>query len=339
MVKNMADKKQFNRIRRSIVMIMAIGLLVATGIYTYAKYYAQSVKSGIAIASGVYFTSNYAVEALPESHDFFESIITVGYAGGDYSYDFEVRNYENNLLFNESAIVIPYSVSFWILEQPDSAKYYVSYDGGMQRELVAGVENKVDYLYHSIGGGSAKVNKYNITIDAVDGTVHVPVPIYVEVTTEPGAVLDRTLRGKMVLNSSVRNDTYIESQEFVVANDTVVDTEKFAQIKELSEFTYEIRTVGAVSDEESMTEKLKLTWDPDILEIDQYDDSYTKWKEETGRTVPLETAEGLYYITIDVMPYSASVVYFFRGENFDSVTSMATLNDAIEAEKYSYIGN
>jgi len=309
-------------------------LFAVMGISVYAKYYTQSSKYGVAIASGVYFTANHATSVQANNNQYFESVVSLGYIGGDYNFDFEVRNYENNLLFNESAVVIPYSVSFWLEDTPTDANYYVSYDGEEQRKLTAGKENAVTYSLHSIAGGAALANKYNITIDALTDADHIPVPIYVEVITEPGAVIDRVLRGKMVLNSTVRNASYIESQEFIVPDEYANDAEKFLQIQKMSEFTYEIRTVGAISDDESMTEKLKLMWDPEILEIDQYDASYLKWKEETGNTAPLRTAEGMNYIILDVMPYSASVVYFFRGENFEEVTNMATLNAAVLAEKY-----
>lgn len=320
--------------------ILVILCVVSGGSFVYAKYFSQSAQWGVAIASGVYFTANYAAE----SEEFFECNVKSGYTGGDDSFTFEVRNYENNLLFNESSVVIPYSVHFWLGKAPENASYTVAC-AGEEKVIGVGTNQKIAFEGQSIAGGSASANQYYVEIDVSDESVkHEPVPIYVEVVTAEGAVVEKRLRGKMVIDNAGVPESYIESQAFVVSAGATDDEAKFAEIQKLAAFTYEIRTVGEVS-EDDLTEKLKLSWNPRLLELDLFDETYLEWldseKKATGAT-PVgpyiyEDADGVqwYYITLDIMPYATQTVNFLRGVDFAaSVTEMSTLNGSIRAEKY-----
>ena len=314
-------------------MIPVCLIFVSVGLFVYAKYYSHDNVHGVAVASSIYFTANYAVETDKED-DYFENIVTAGYLGNDYNFDFEVRNYENYMLFNDSSVVIPYSVYFWLGEETDTAVYSVTYEGE-KKTIAAGEDNKVSFSVNSISGGRAIANKYNISIDVSGDVVHTAVPIYVEVRTEPGAMIDRVLRGKMILSNRVLAESYIESAEFIISKDVDTDEEKYVEIEKLSELTYEIRTVGDVLSDDEVTEQIKLSWDSTVFEIDQYDSAYLEWLETTGKDVPGVDSNGWYYITINVMPYSANTVYFFRGEKFDEqVSDMESLNSFILVEKY-----
>lgn len=320
------------RVRLTAVFVVLLVAFVSGGGYVYAKYYSQSVKNGIAIASGVYFTANYAVAS--DSEDvFFESIVRTGYQGTDTDFVFEVRNYENNMLFNESTVVIPYSISFWLGSAPESAVYTVEYDGE-SKVINAGETGKATFSMHSIEGGRATANKYLIKVDAEDGVKHTAVPVYVEVRTEAGAIISSVLRGKMVISTATQSASYIESQMFVVSGNVTTDEEKFTEIQKLSELTYEIRTVGELATNE-VTEELKLSWDPTVLEINLFDDAFQAWKSAEDKDAPEVDTNGWYYITVKVMPYSAETVGFFRGDEFAvKAVDLTTLHSYIKAEKY-----
>lgn len=325
------------RVRRlALLVFLLIGSMFGGG-YVYAKYYSQSVKNGIAIASGVYFTANYAVASANE--DYYESIVKNGYQGTDTDFVFEVRNYENNMLFNESSIEIPYSLYFWLESAPADGTVYTVKCGEENKTLYAGEHNKTGFEMQRIAGGRATANKYTIIVDVPEGVKHTSIPIYVMVETESGAVISTTLRGKMIFSTTVQAESYIESQMFVIAEDVSSDEERFAMLQKLSELTYEIKTVGEVMGGDDQTEKLKLSWNPAVLEINMFDDAYVKWRNVTGNTSPLVDSNGWYYITVNVMPYSAEAVGFFRGSQFTEIivnnaNSMETLNACIWAEKY-----
>ncbi len=327
------------RVRWATLLIFLLFAGMFGGGYVYAKYYSQSVQNGIAIASGVYFTANYAVASADEN-DFFESIVKTGYQGADTDFVFEVRNYENNMLFNENTVEIPYSIYFWLEGTTSEAVYTVEY-GEELYTLNAGRENQVGFEGHVITGGRAATNKYTIKVDVADGVKHTSVPVYVEVKTDQGAVISSELRGKMIFTTSTQAESYIESQAFATSTNVSTDEEKFGEIQKMAELTYEIKTVGTVTGDNS-TEELKLSWDSTVLEINMFDDAFLEWKGSVGdgdadRDVPYVDIEtGWYYITVKVMPYSAESVGFFRGSQFSQkVTDMDTLHAYIEAEKYS----
>jgi len=339
-----------------ITAFLALVAIVWVGSHTYAKYFSESARHGVAIASGVYFSANYAAESSStDSGEYFESVVNSNYGGGNYAFDFEVRNYENNILFNESGVTIPYSLSFWLGDTPVGAEYSISWVDGEKTKsaiLGAGEGTKVTIGNQSISGGGASVVEYTIAIsDVAQSAVHKSVPIYVEVKTDEGAIINKTLRGKMVLNNSKIPENYIESQEFVVSGQYADDAAKFAAIQKQAMLTYEIRTVGEVASGD-VTEKLKLSWDPVLLEIDLFDDAFLAWQESNtleGGVAPqspaVDATTGRYYIILEVMPYSAQTVSFFRGARYGerivgldtAEASMQALKDAILAEKYSEV--
>lgn len=325
------------RVRLTALLFFLLCVGMFSGSYVYAKYYSQSVQNGIAIASGIYFTSNYAVASTGET-DFFESIVKTGYQGNDTDFVFEVRNYENNMLFNESSIEIPYSIYFWLESAPEGAVYTVEYGENVQT-LTAG--DKVAFTEQWITGGRAVANKYTIKVDVADGVKHTSVPIYAEVITDQGSVINSELRGKMIFSTTTYASSYIESQMFITSANVSTDAEKYAELQKSAELTYEIKTVGVVSGDNN-TEELKLSWDPTVLEINMFDDSFLEWKNSAGegdpaRNVPyVDEQTGWHYITVKIMPYSAETIGFFRGGQFSQkVQDMSTLHSHIEAEKYS----
>lgn len=336
--KNMRKKKRKQNKKSLKLRWIIIGVLVCAnvgwfGYATYAKYFSQSAKSGIAIATGIYFTANYAVHT--DSDSFFESIVKSDYTGVTYNFDFEVRNYENNLLFNESGVSIPYTIEIWTEEQPVNANYTIQKAGGSAKAIGVSEANKTVLSGQNIAGGAAVANVYTISLN-VWGNTHEAVPIYVRVKTDDGAVITRNLCGKMIITNVARPESFIEKQEFVVTNTSGTDDEKFAEIQSQSEFIYEIRTVGDVLDADEITEELKLSWDPTVFQLDLFDEAYLEWLSTTGATAPKTDTNGWKYFIVKVMPYSSETIGFFRGEQFlTKVWDMTTLNQYIEAEKYS----
>ncbi len=336
--KSMRKKKERQhkkglKLRWIIIGILACANVAWFGYGAYAKYFSQSAKSGIAIASGIYFTANYAVHT--DSDVFYESIVKSDYTGVTYNFDFEVRNYENNLLFNENSVNIPYSLEFWLEEQPVNAFYTVKKAGGAAQTIGVTEENKLTIEGQSIAGGAAMSNVYTISIN-VTGNTHEAVPIYVSVKTDDGAIITRNLCGKMIITNVARPESFIEMQEFVVTNQSGTDDEKYAEIQSQSEFIYEIRTVGDVLDADEITEELKLSWSPSVFQLDLFDEAYLEWLNTTGESGPKTDADGWNYFIVKVMPYSSETIGFFRGEQFNAkVSNMATLNQYIKAEKYS----
>ena len=67
-----------------IVTAVFAAAIVLGGVM-YAKYYAESYQKGIAIASGIYFTSNYAVET--NEDEYYESLVLTEFTGNGYKFE------------------------------------------------------------------------------------------------------------------------------------------------------------------------------------------------------------------------------------------------------------
>ena len=314
--------------------VVSIAIVGSLGYATYAKYFSESAKSGIAIATGIYFTANYAVQT--DSNVYFESVVNSGYTGGTYNFDFEVRNFENNLLFNESSVTIPYSVSFWLGAKPTNAYYTVKKGDGSAKEIGVLEENKVTLSGQSIAGGAAITDAYTISINVTGGEgAHTAVPIYVEVLTDEGAIITKKLCGKMVFNNVESPESFIEEQQFVLQDFSGTDEEKYTELQKQSEFMYEIRTVGEVLGTET-TDKLKLSWDPTVFEVDVFDEAYLEWLDDSEKSAPETDESGWNYFLLEVMPYSFETIGFFRGDAYaDKVSDLKTMHQYIIAEKYT----
>ena len=313
--------------------LFAIVLGLSSSFYVYAKYYSVSAREGVAIATGVYFNSNYAHNA---EGVFVETLVDIGYKGGRASLSLEVYNYENNLLFNTENVNIPYEIEMWLDSAPtDGAEYSLSIGTALndtKQVLGVGEENKRVISSQTISGGAARINPYYILVDAPEN--HTPIPIYVRVKTLSGSLINRELTGKILLAGTAQNESKIEAQGLVIPDEPADLSDEFERLIRLSSFTYEVLTVGAVADA-GVTEELKVMWNPTVFTIDLFDTAYTEWMEKTGNTEPLvDAVSGMRYITIDAMPYAAEKIGFFRGPDFDErATDLDTLETYIEAYK------
>ena len=331
--KKKRQKKKGLKLRWIVIGVLVCANVGWFGYSAYAKYFSQSAKSGIAIASGIYFTANYAAHT--DSDVFFESIVKSDYTGVTYNFDFEVRNYENNLLFNEGGVSIPYSVEIWLEEQPINAFYTIKKAGEPAQTIGITEADRLVIDGQRIYGGAAMADVYTISIN-VTGNSHEAVPIYVRVTTDDDAVITGKLCGKMIITNIARPESFIEKQAFVVTDDNGTDDEKFAEIQGQSEFIYEIRTVGDVLDADEITEELKISWDPTVFQLDMFDEAYLEWQAGSGESAPKTDTNGWKYFIVKVMPYSSETIGFFRGDKFEQkVSDLASLNQYIKAEKYS----
>lgn len=341
MNKHRKGKNCIKNLRVAFILCMVF-LALAGSTYVYAKYYSVSSREGIAIATGVYFTANYA--AASEKTDsaanvLFPEFVAEGiYTGGSTEFVFEIRNYENNLLFNGSNVTIPYTLEFWLGSSVnDGTEYSVSGKGINKQVLKAGEENKITISGQNIQGGAALSNPYTISITVPPEVNHKPIPIYVRAKTSEGSLINRTLTGKILLGNSESAESFIESNTFTIPGDfgVVTDEEKYKKLQEMSLLIYEIRTAGTVSSGE-VTEKIKIIWNPEVLQIDLYDSAYLKWQETTGKKTPDIEENGNYSIVIDAMPYAAENIGFFRGVKFaEKATDWTTLHQFIAVEKYT----
>ncbi|MDD2971682.1 MAG: hypothetical protein PHE02_06075 [Lachnospiraceae bacterium] len=328
-------------------VLVALAAVCLYSVGLFAKYYAQSAKPGIAVATGVYFTSNYAASGT----DFTESLIRKEFTSGSCSFTLQVRNYENNLLFNDTNISIPYTMSLWTEDAHTNAEYKVAYLLGEESKSfpIGTKESKTVIQNRQIEGGAPMAHNYEITITD-HNDMKSAVPIYVEITTESGALIQKTLTGKITLEGTQEVKDFISSSSFVVPNETsdMKDPQKIEAIAREVSLTYEIRTVGQVLTSDEVTQELILAWNSDKLDIDRFNGNYLAWLAEdptrtgpesyTGTDVqgnPLPAGSNWQYITLKAMPYSTEdTIFYNKGIDFkDGTLTMDSLNGYVIAKE------
>ncbi|MGN0366050.1 MAG: hypothetical protein ACI4E5_08970 [Suilimivivens sp.] len=339
-MKRNTNSKRTNRI---IYILLPVLLLLAGGSFALAKYMAQSAKPGIAIATGVYFTGNYAGEASSgdDMADALESIVSVEYRSAQKEYqtfDFEVRNHENILLFNDSNINIPYTISFFLAAEPKAGdSYTLGYkDDAGNNQTVQLTTTSTTPISNTLKGGAALKDTYSITVKSADSST---VPIYVRVTATD--VVQKTLKGKMILTPLMESGEFIKSQGFVKADGNAIT--EFTTVSGQSEFSYKITTGGTKS--ATGTETLKICWEPTVFDIDRYSAAFQSWRTDaqwkpealTSSELSEDWANGWStgsYITIKASSYSSATIGFFRGTDFETkVTNLDLMNKYIHVIK------
>ena len=226
MKKNEDRKKARQRVERKVwtiaVLIFVSTICLGYGGVMYAKYYSQGYEKGVAVASAIYFSANHAFES---EGNFVQSLVVPTESGDGYEFVFEVRNYENNLLFNDSSVDIPYEISFWLSQaSEEGVRHTVTYNGESKDISVYSYDEENDvytgdkliYTGHSIIGGAAKANEYKIVVSGITNKAeHIKIPIYVEVNTTDASPVTKTLRGEIVFNGGIMGTSFIETQQFV----------------------------------------------------------------------------------------------------------------------------
>lgn len=323
-------KRNIKRMLTSALLILCLGSL---GVY--AKYFAQSAREGIAVASGVYFASNYLGEALEADDPFLETVVTRDYNGRNHTISLEIRNYENNLLFNEENMLIPYRLTLWLEDGssvPANISYKVTYgEQGTTKNIPAGKANGVVIQGEQLKGGAASQNKYAVKIETEGGVVNTdPIPIYVMVETEAQSFVSKVLKGKLTVQTMAPVD-FIESSGFLFPDlpEGAPDGDKVALAQKLPALTYEIRTVSEAMTSAEIVKKLKIGWRTDQLEINQFDSYYEAAMSEGS----VEDKNGWRYMPVDAIPYSAMNMVFFKLNDFSTLPDTATLNSYVTVEE------
>lgn len=337
-------KKRKTHIKKLWLIFLAAGLFLAGSVYIYAKYYAQSAKNGIAVATGVYFESNYLHEGAADE-EFLESTITTQNNNGA-SFSLEIRNYKNNLLFNKTDILVHYKLKLWLAEPPTNSDitYTVTTDDMAKKTIPYGEANAITIDNQSIAGGGAKKNRYSLEITNTGTGELKPVPIAIvaETIEDEGGheLLQKRLQGKLRLRY-LPIASFIEKSQFTFYTDD--ETQYLEEAKKNSALSYEIMTVSESYSETDVTESLLVAWDPAVLSMYLFDKNYLSYMEKDGvtglgvfvpQTVEEEKFRNWNYILVDAMSYSAIDIIFLKNEllqeNLDNDTiTLETLNSYV----------
>lgn len=287
-----------------VVTVLACLAVVGVSFTVYSKYYKTGFNKGMATASGFYFNSNLMasvdglnvlseedVHNIPD--DVLESVIISSNPTawqGEKPLDFtvEVRNYDNQLLYNDKDLDVEYEILFMLMDKPVRADYLVQPDGSAEDPIKMQYEdedgNRAVYRFRgTLPGGQTNEDIYKVIVDpkAGDGDYE---PISVLMVAYP--IGPEYLRGTKSIAGKLQ--AIYQEKEFSIekANFTICEREEYLSTESLKEwaeevifkesgFVYQIYTSGNFSGNGLAARKrIQLIWREDMYKINHYDSYY-----------------------------------------------------------------
>lgn len=348
-------------IRNKRIIIICTLLLIATGltygaINVYAKYYAARYNKGVAVASNLYFNSDKLTKSTgitdidvilkDESSINKINIFTNSgsWSSGDLLLNFDIRNYDNNILYNEKNLNVGYKVDFVLLDEPIGAEYSVISQEGKSTPLKS-KGSKVS-LDGTTVGGSLDADTFGIQIRMTSQANYKAARVLVVAyPTSPDYVLrdKKDAQEYRLIGIFQGHPTdmqiSIENAQFKVQEDANYNASTWkSKVEDLSGYIYNIKTAGdVVLDSNTATkQEAVVIWDNRYLSIDMYDENYQYALEHDAALADDSTADDKYIkvdgnttsMTIMVLPYTSIDITFYKTENFNDELAAQAANSA-----------
>lgn len=336
------------------IFILCICLCVFAGlsftlVNVIGKYYASRYNKGIAVASNLYFNSDKLIKStgitdIDEIIKDSESINKISvftnngsWASGDLLLNFDIRNYDNNILFNEKDLNIGYRIEFVLLDEPAGAEYSIL-DGvnGNQVYPLSGKGSKVSLEGKTVGGKldsgmygvqMRMISKNDFKAARVLVLAYPISPDYIY--REPSNAQEYRLLGIFQGHPTDLNIT-IEEACFKVQKDIEYESKWKSKVEDLSGYIYNIKTAGdVVLDNNTATrQEAVVTWDNRYVTIDKYDENYL-YAIKHDEDLPADSDDRYLKedgdhtsMTIMVLPYTSIDMTFYKTENFNAQLSI-----------------
>lgn len=308
--------------------IASLLLLCAASSLLYAKYYAGSNDKGVATASGLYFTSNVLKNIETENVGDYPVIYnTTTWDGtGDCELEVQLRNYQNQLLYNDRNLDITYQVNFKLMGQTDGGVYTVTYNNSSnnQTETKEITAEGVTVSGMQLKGGKANAQQFMVNVkrpeSEKDNSNYRSVGIIVTAVPVSPSFVANTSKLCGVLYATMVSTNYELLHEF---------GQVFDPLKNYSGFPY---TITYMPGEDNLAHNVKITWD-NSLEIDQFSNYYKQALEEGKASVD---NTGKKYIILTMQPYSSVSITFYRSHDF-SAANKAALENLVTVEDISQV--
>lgn len=326
-------QRETSKKRIKMLCAIIVVLTLCTALTVTAKYYAAKNNKGIAVASGLYFNSNYltkisgGIASMNMTEEMIKEIpVTINskmWTSNTYTFYVEIRNFDNNLLYNDANLNLEYTIAFKLLDAPQGATYKVSYVSSVESAAkLLSAENEIKFTGHEIKGGQALADKYKIEIAMDGGEYSASRILIMAFPTAPDYVKNSAQEMRLlgILKSEhTSSELKIEEQGFIAANKYAAGNEDAWRkvIDELSGFVYNIKTIGDVisQDANAVKGKLKIKWNSKMLTINQFDHYYINADTEKG-TETDEDGITWNYMLVKVLPYSNIQATFYQTDAF-----------------------
>lgn len=329
---------------RILMMIVAIWSVGFSAYIVYAKYYSVKSNKAVMVASNLYFNSDKLkqksgvtdLDTILANTDFVNALAintnSANWNSGNVLMQFDIRNYDNNILYNSANLDVDYKVEFVLLDEPQGATYWVNTGGDSYQELAA--EGSRITSTGTVYGGSLDADSYGIRVN-LTGTAESYVPSRVLVLAYPtapdymyqpaDAMQPWRLVGVFQAHVTETKMT-IESSHFKVTEETdYSDTTWKAKVQNLSGYIYNIKTAGDVVMDTSTanSQEAKITWDTNYVAIDEYDENYI-YAQNHGL---IEENGSKKTMTILVLPYTSIDITFYKTSAFDAAVAAKGANE------------
>lgn len=325
------------------IFVCAIAGLSYTLTSVLGKYYASRFNKGVAVASNVYFNSDKLVKStgITDIGDIINDSDSINkinvftnsgsWASGNLLLNFDIRNFDNSILYNESNLDIGYNIEFVLLDEPLGAQYEIIPPEG-DRQLLAEKGSRISMEGTIVGGRlDSKMYGISMTMTSRDDFKAARV-LVLAYPVSPGYVYrdkaepqEYRLLGIFQGHPTDLNIT-IEEACFKVQKDVGYETACKSKIEDLSGYIYNIKTAGDVvlDDKTAVRQEAVVTWDDRYVTIDKYNDYYNyaiehdKKAEEEGSPERYLKKEGdKTSMTILVLPYSSIEITYYKTEGFN----------------------
>lgn len=335
------QREQKTKIRHRRAAILSVAVLAAAGCLmggiSYAKYYASKYRQGIAVASGLYFNSNKLYTNQGDTTNI-AAIDTSGimvnvndrrWTGGDLKFNIEIRNYDNNLLFNDSNLNVEYEICFMLVEDPTGATYSV---GKMENGTVTDVQQMtrakqvVKFTGGRLDGGTLNREMYELTLhmdpdgQEIYNGARVLVVAY---PTAPDYLYDaKNQQHRLVgLFQGVYSDAEmtVDTADFTVQSEDDYTADWRSAVQDLAGLVFNVRTIGDVvaNEDNAVKQEAVMRWNSDYLTISQYDEAYRAASERPGDIwTEVKDGHNWTYMKIKALPYTSVNVTFYKTQAF-----------------------
>ena len=320
---NINNDNRISRRKRIAIGAIPVVIMLVCAFFAFdvhkiiAKYFLSERGEGVVYANSFYFTSDYLS---PVQYDgSISEYVMSGWDGkSKKSFAFNIRNYDNPLLFNNEEQIVKYEMEYEVLNGDDAfvdVHIYKIVDGRESEELSGELKGGVD---------SYVANEYKLSATSKNENVAIEHDVTILLTV-------RTVESPYHVELQTKITLQYTSFENFIAYQGVSTEENNNRVVSL---IYDINTANQILDEEMentdialATETIHSEWDNSMLEFHEFD----KKVDAVFAIITLEEAKALYpdvtkckntiiidednnvgHIYYDALAYSAYEIIFHK---------------------------
>lgn len=317
--KNRKLHKEFCRAMGCFLITLV--LLCAAGGNLFAKYYAGQKNKGVATASSLYFDSNVLkkVKDAADTSDYPAIFNKETWNGsGPCKIDVDIRNYANQLLYNDKNLDITYEISFQLIGTSDGGVYNVT--DGKETKSISDSES-VTFTNRILKGGKQSYDRFQVSVTRPENensdSKYRSVGIRVTATPVSPSFVTTSSKLGGILYASMLSATYSLVSNFNQVTDT---------LENYTGFPY---TISYTPGEDQAAHEIKIRW-KNNLEIDQFNPYYLKAKENGMNADDTVDNVTWHSMKITMQPYSTIQIVFYRSSGFND--SSVKLSECVQVE-------